>query len=248
MVPGVGDAEAVAIHLNPAAELAERVLLPGDPARALAIAQSQLEAPRMFNHRRGLWGYSGMAPDRRALTIQSTGMGGPSAAIVTEELIDLGARLLVRVGTCGALVSRLALGDLVAGSALSADGASAALGAAAVVEADPGVTASLVEAGAERSLAVSTDLFYDDRDGPARQWVADGAEVVEMEAAAILRVAGRRGVPAGCLLAVTDLLAPDGRRERIDPEGLASAELRLGAVACSALASLASRAEGRAAR
>ena len=57
----------------------------------------------MLNHHRGLWGYTGAAADGEPLTIQSTGLGGPSAAIVTEELIGLGARRLVRVGTCGAL-------------------------------------------------------------------------------------------------------------------------------------------------
>ena len=91
------------IHLRPAAPLAERVLLPGDPHRALSVAEFLLERPRMFNHHRGLWGYTGTAPDGRQLTVQSSGMGGPSAAIVAEELIALGARTLVRIGTCGAL-------------------------------------------------------------------------------------------------------------------------------------------------
>ena len=69
----------------------------------------------MFNHRRGLWGYTGTAPDGEPLTIQSTGMGGPSAAIVVEELIALGARRLVRIGTCGALGGGLGLGDAARG-------------------------------------------------------------------------------------------------------------------------------------
>src|SRR5713226_3006364 len=101
------------IHLRPTAELAERVLLPGDPGRALALAQSLLTEPLMFNHHRGLWGYTGAAPDGEPLTIQATGMGGPSAAIVLSELIALGARRAIRVGTCGALHPSLALGDLV---------------------------------------------------------------------------------------------------------------------------------------
>ena len=75
-------AGAAPIHLRPTAPLAERVLLPGDPGRALALAQSLLCEPRMFNHHRGLWGYTGAAPDGEPLTIQATGMGGPSAAIV----------------------------------------------------------------------------------------------------------------------------------------------------------------------
>ena len=84
----------------------------------------------MFNHHRGLWGYTGVASDGEPLTIQSTGMGGPSAAIVVEELVALGARRLVRIGTCGALVAGLDLGAVVAVErALPNDGASAALGA-----------------------------------------------------------------------------------------------------------------------
>src|ERR1700758_3877570 len=99
--------------LQPTAALAERVLLPGDPGRALKLAESLLEGVKMFNHHRGLWGYTGLAPDGAPLTVQSTGMGGPSAAIVIHELIDLGARQLVRTGTCGALQPSLRLGDLV---------------------------------------------------------------------------------------------------------------------------------------
>ena len=122
------------IHLHPTAPLAERVLLPGDPGRALLLAQSLLDTPKMFNHNRGLWGYTGTAADGEPLTIQSTGMGGPSAAIVISELADLGARRLLRVGTCGALDPSLALGQiLIATHALAADGTSRALGAGQLV-------------------------------------------------------------------------------------------------------------------
>ncbi|HET8673002.1 MAG TPA: hypothetical protein VFL87_05175, partial [Thermoleophilaceae bacterium] len=118
------------IHLKPAAELAPRVLLPGDPHRALAVAQSLLDQPKMFNHHRGLWGYTGKAADGEQLTVQATGMGGPSAAIVIEELVGLGAQTLVRIGTCGALDRSLAIGSVVAVErALADDGASTALGA-----------------------------------------------------------------------------------------------------------------------
>src|SRR6478736_1866815 len=103
----------VPIHVQPTAPLAPRALLPGDPGRALVLAQLLLDAPKMFNHNRGLWGYTGTAGDGEPLTIQSTGMGGPSAAIVLEELCDLGLERAIRVGTCGALDGGLALGDLV---------------------------------------------------------------------------------------------------------------------------------------
>jgi uridine phosphorylase len=132
------------LHLRPTATLAERVLLPGDPGRALALAQLLLEQPLMFNHHRGLWGYTGTAADGQPLTVQSTGMGGPSAAIVLHELISLGVRRAIRVGTCGALDAALGLGDLVvAREAIAADGTSAALGAGELTRADPALTDAL---------------------------------------------------------------------------------------------------------
>jgi uridine phosphorylase len=222
------------LHLHPTAELAPRVLLPGDPGRALLLAQTLLDAPRMFNHNRGLWGYTGTAADGAALTVQSSGMGGPSAAIVVEELADLGAEVVVRVGTCGALAHGLELGETVAvEAALAADGTSRALGAIGRVEADGALTAAL--AGDHRGACVTTDLFYDPGvEAHHAAWVAAGALVIEMEAAAVLAVARRRALRAGCLLAVTDLLA-DGQRERIDAEGYAAAGERLGQVALAAL-------------
>src|ERR687894_3269104 len=86
------------VILKPHEPVAERVLLPGDPGRALRLATQLIEGPRMLNHHRGLWGYSGVAADGRALTIQSTGLGGPSAAAVVAELVELGAPRLVRRG------------------------------------------------------------------------------------------------------------------------------------------------------
>ena len=97
-----------AIHLHPTAPLAPRVLLPGDPGRALALAQDLLTEPRMFNHNRGPLGLHGARRRRRAADIQSTGMGGPSAAIVLEELIVLGLKRAIRVGTAGAFDARSA--------------------------------------------------------------------------------------------------------------------------------------------
>jgi DeoD family purine-nucleoside phosphorylase len=221
------------IHLRPAADLAERVLLPGDPHRALAVAQHLLDGPKMFNHSRGLWGYTGVAADGELLTIQATGMGGPSAAIVAEELIALGARRLVRIGTCGALADGLALGDLVAAEAvLPDDGASSALGANGRLAPDPGLLARLVAAGARPGTVVSSDLFYDPRRGRVGDWVERGAVAVEMEAATVLLVAARRGVEAACVLGVSDLVDAGLRAE---PEQLEAIGLRLGEVGYAAV-------------
>jgi DeoD family purine-nucleoside phosphorylase len=226
-----------AIHLRPTAELAERVLLPGDPGRALSLAQSLLERPLMFNHHRGLWGYTGTSSDGELLTIQSTGMGGPSAAIVLTELIALGVRKAIRVGTCGALAAGLELGDLVvATGAICADGTSAALGARERVFADPALTQRLLTAApdAHSGPVVSVDLFYDDRDvrtlPGARQAVA-----VEMEAATLFAVGVNSRVPVACVLAVSDTFDRDTRRVRIDDDTLLAAAEAMGDVAVRAL-------------
>jgi uridine phosphorylase len=214
------------IHLRPAAELAERVLLPGDPHRALAVAQHLLDGPKMFNHSRGLWGYTGTAADGEALTIQATGMGGPSAAIVVEELIALGARRFVRIGTCGGLVDELSLGDLIAAeTVLPADGTSAALGANGAVSPDPGLLARLVAAGARPATVATSDLFYDPRAGESAAWIGRGAIAVEMEAAAILRIAARRGVEAACVLGVSDVGGRRADRELLEEIGLRVGDL-----------------------
>jgi len=231
------------LHLHPTAPLAERVLLPGDPGRALALAQSLLVEPKMFNHHRGLWGYTGGAPDGAPLTIQSTGMGGPSAAIVFEELIDLGVRTAVRVGTCGGLAPELRLGDLVvAREAIAADGTSQALGFSGRVPADGRLTAALEAtrpAPAGRALragaVVSTDLFYDPDPERGAGWVRDGALAVEMECSTLYAIAARRGVVAGCVLAVSDRFSDDGTRERIGDHDLLAAAEAMGALAIAAL-------------
>ncbi len=244
--------ETATIHLHPTAPLAERVLLPGDPARALLLAQTLLVKPSMFNHNRGLWGYTGVTPEGLELTIQSTGMGGPSAAIVISELADLGARALVRVGTCGALDPSLRLGELlVVTGAISADGTSralgtgatlepgATLGTGAALEPEPRLFAGLMasSAGGHRSgKVVSTDLFYDERDGLVERWLHAGATAVEMETATLFSLATKRGLAAASVLLVSDLLLP--RRVRIDPGALREREPALGRLGLSGLAAV----------
>jgi purine-nucleoside phosphorylase len=212
------------VHLRPHAEVAERVLLPGDPGRALRLAQQLLEGPKMLNHHRGLWGYTGAAADGAPLTIQSTGLGGPSAAIVTEELIGLGARRLVRVGTCDALAD-LPLGALViADAVLAQDGASRALGAADELPADPDLLAALVAAGngAARGRVLTTDLYYGER--------AADALAADLTSGAVFAVASRHGAASACVLAVSE-----ARGERLDADGIEAVEVELGRVGAAAL-------------
>jgi uridine phosphorylase len=199
------------------------------------VAQSLVESPKMFNHSRGLWGYTGVARDGRRLTIQSTGMGGPSAAIVCEELIALGARRLVRIGTCGALVEGLELGELLAAQAvLPADGTSGALGADGLLRPDSSLLEGLVAGGARPATVVTTDLFYESRNGVARGWIERGAVAVEMGAAAVLQVAARHGIPAACVLGVTGVPGKNGLR-RATREQVEAIGVRLGEAGFEAL-------------
>jgi uridine phosphorylase len=222
------------LHLRPTAELAERVLLPGDPGRALLLAQILLENPLMFNHHRGLWGYTGKAADGEPLTIQATGMGGPSAAIVLAELIALGARRAIRVGTCGAIGPGLALGQLVvAREAISADGTSRALGAGERVAADARLTAALEEhaPGAMAGAVVTVDLFYER--GPLGG--GHQALAVEMEAAALFALGALESLPVGCVLTVSDTFEDSGRRARIEDAALDQGVERAARAALAAL-------------
>lgn len=223
------------VHLHPTAPLAERVLLPGDPGRALRLAQALLAEPRPFNDNRGLWGYTGTAPDGGQLTIQSTGIGGPSAAIVVHELWQLGARTLVRVGTCGALDPSLRLGVMVlAGEAVAADGTSRALGAGERVAADSDLVAALVRAGAPApTTVVSTDLFYESDTSREQQWAMAGAVAVEMVSAAVFALAATLGISAASVLTVSDLIREP--RQRIDVHSLHAAEREMGKLALRAL-------------
>ena len=201
------------IHLRPATELAERVLLPGDPHRALAVAQDLLETPpKMFNHARGLWGYTGIAPDGEPLTVQSTGMGGPSAAIVCEELIALGATPAgpdrhLRRARSGAR----ARGS--AGRRGGAPGRRRQRGARRRRSAGARPRAARAAGGGRRTPGDGRDqrpLLRPARRGGG-DWIERGASAVEMEAATILQMAALRGVAAACVLGVSDVPSSTAR-------------------------------------
>lgn len=214
------------VILKPHEPVAERVLLPGDPGRALRLATQLIDGPRMLNHHRGLWGYSGPAADGAPLTIQSTGLGGPSAAAVVAELVALGARRLVRVGTAAALGDTPLGALVVAEEAIAADGASRALGAGPRVAADPAVSAALE--GGLRGLVASADIH-----DPvlAASWAEAGALACDLTTAAVLAAAARSGsAAAGAVLAVTR-----ARGESLADDALEAVEARLGAVGLAAL-------------
>jgi len=213
--------------LKPHAAVAERVLLPGDPGRALRLATQLIDGPRMLNHHRGLWGYSGPAADGEPLTIQSTGLGGPSAAAVISDLVALGACRVIRVGTAAG-VGETPLGALiVADAALAGDGASRALGATERAAADVELSDAMARSRAVRGLVASADIHSPIL--PAA-WAQAGVLACDLTTAAVLAAARHHGVRAAAVLGITR-----ARGQRLADDALEPLEAALGAAGLSAL-------------
>ncbi len=167
------------IHLRAEpGDYAEAVLVPGDPLRARYIADTFFEAPREVNAERGMLGYTGTF-EGKPISVQSSGMGCPSASIVYEELVQLGVKRLVRVGTCGGLQPDLALGDLiVAISATPADGTMLTYtgGEPHAPTADFEVVHAVVHQAKHDGQrvrvggVVSSDVFYNPDGGQYQRW------------------------------------------------------------------------------
>ena len=222
-------------------DYAEACLLPGDPLRAKYVAETFLENAEQKNWERGMLGFTGTFRGR-PVSVQATGMGCPSAAIIIEELVQLGVKRLLRIGTCGGLQPDLQLGDLiVAISAVAADSTAQHL----VREphtptADWQLVHGAVHAAKELGKPVrvgpivSSDLFYNPDEGQYQRWADRGILAVEMEAAVLFTLGALRKVRAGCLLTVSDVVV-EGEFVRITDEEMRAAvdqmtELALGTV------------------
>jgi uridine phosphorylase len=195
----------------------------------MMLAQELTVQPKMSNHARGLWGYWGVRDSGAELTVQSTGTGGPSAALVLADLAELGLKRAVRVGTCTAVDPGFGLGQLViVVSAYAADGVSRSLGNEGRV-----LTPTLVEGllpamedGAQPGPAGSFDLM------PGHDELATKLiDVADLQTAALFSLAPTLGVEIGALLIVSE----DARGERIGDEDLEDAAKRAGRIAAAAL-------------
>lgn len=172
--------------------------------------------PRMSNHNRGLWGYYGETTFGLPLTVQATGIGGPSAVAVLTESIELGVRRVIRIGTCAATGGGAELGDArVVDGAIAGDGTSAALGVVAdeVVAPDRELTAALTaEAMVEPATIRSGDLIAEPGTVGTRRPGADGLR--DLQTAAVLALCSREEVAAAVAVVVRSL---DGRPLHDDP-------------------------------
>lgn len=194
-------------------QIAESILLPGDPLRAKFIAENFLECPKLYNEVRGMYGYTGTYKGV-PVSVQGTGMGMPSIGIYSWELItEYGVQNLVRVGTAGAFHKDIKVGDVVMGIAASTDSnyqhAFDLPGTFApnaswellnkVNEANKDLKVSL-----KAGNIVSCDAFYDMTPNWWQKWAQMGVMAVEMEAAALYMNAAYHGVNALAMMTISD--------------------------------------------
>ena len=209
-------------------DIAETVLMPGDPYRAKWAAETFLKAPKLVNEVRGMLGFTGTykgAP----VTIHGSGMGMPSLSIYANELIrDYGAKTLIRIGSCGGMQPHVKLRDIIiamTASSLSTPSSGMFKELNFAPCADYGLlSAAVAEAkGKDVGLHVggiySSDVFYDERPDLNEQMVRHGILGVEMEAAELYNLAARYGVRALAVLTVSDHLQtgealPSDQREK----------------------------------
>jgi purine-nucleoside phosphorylase len=225
-------------RLRPTTSFAADAVLVGDPGRALLLAQELLEKPMMSNHARGLWGYTGETPGGEQLTIQSTGMGGPSAALVLADLAELGVRRVVRVGSAAGCEARAGAGKLLlVGRAISAGGSSASFGVAAGEQVGP--DAGLAEALRD-SLgpgALEADVASLDSAADGGQDLAERVAATDMQTVAVLARARDLGIAAAAVLIVVEA----GGTGAISDEDRENCERRAGRSAAAALATFSAK-------
>ncbi|MBS0564793.1 MAG: purine-nucleoside phosphorylase [Proteobacteria bacterium] len=196
-------------------EIAETVLMPGDPYRAKWAAERFLTNPVCVNQVRGMLGFTGTWRGNR-VTIHGSGMGMPSLSIYANELIrDFGAKTLIRIGSAGAMQTHVKLRDVViamTASTMSTPSRGFFRDLQFAPCADFGLVEKAVAAGRARGTALhvggiySADVFYDERPDLNEALTRHGCLCVEMEAAELYTVAARHGARALAVLTISDHL------------------------------------------
>lgn len=209
-------------------EIAETVLMPGDPYRAKWAAETFLEDAVLVNEVRGMLGFTGTWNGHR-VTIQGSGMGMPSLSIYANELIkDYGAKTLIRIGSCGGMQPHVGIRDvIIAMTATTVTSPSSSI--FKEVNFAPCADFDLLHAAVTAARAkgtqthvggiYSSDVFYAERSDLDEQMVRHGILGVEMEAAELYTLAARYDVRALAVLTVSDHLQtgealPSEDRER----------------------------------
>jgi purine-nucleoside phosphorylase len=209
-------------------DIAETVLLPGDPYRAKWAAETFLENPVCINQVRGMLGFTGTWRGNR-VTIQGSGMGMPSLSIYVNELIrDFGAKTLIRIGSAGGMPDHVAIRDVVlamTATTVSTPSRTILRDLNFAPAADWSLLSAAAKAAAARDVKThiggiySSDTFYDERPDLTEQMVRHGVLCVEMEAAELYILAARHKCRALAILTISDHLftgksLPSEDRER----------------------------------
>jgi len=217
------------IHIGAkAGDIAETVLLPGDPYRAKWVAENFLENAMLINEVRGMLGFTGSYKGNR-VTVHGTGMGMPSLSIYVNELIrDFGAKTLIRIGSAGSMQESIKVRDVVLAMSTTSfstpsEGIFKELNFAPT--ADFGLLAAAHKAAQSRDVTThvgniySGNTFYDERSDLSEQMMRHGVMAVEMEAAELYTLAARYGCRALGIMTISDHLIthealPSDQREK----------------------------------
>ena len=209
-------------------QIAETVLMPGDPYRAKWAAETFLSDVKLVNEVRGMLGFTGTWKGR-AVTIQGSGMGMPSLSIYANELIrDYDAKTLIRIGSCGGMQDKVKVRDIIlamTASTLSTPSRGIFRELSFAPSADWGLLRAAADASEKKGVSThvggiySSDVFYDERPDLNEQMTRHGILGVEMEAAELYTLALRYGRRALAVLTVSDHLItgealPSEDRER----------------------------------
>ncbi|MBP5426897.1 MAG: purine-nucleoside phosphorylase [Clostridiales bacterium] len=205
----------MSIHIGaPKGDIAETVLLPGDPLRAKFIAENMLEGAVCYNNVRGMLGFTGTYKGKK-ISVQGTGMGVPSILIYATELIEFyGAKNLIRIGTCGSIKEDIKIRDIILATTASTRSAisSTVFGSATYA---PSTSFDLLrkayDNAAKKGIHVhvgsvfTEDQFYNEIDD-SKLWASYGMLAKEMETYGLYTVASRNNVNALSILTVSDSL------------------------------------------
>ncbi len=200
-------------HINPTADIAETILLPGDPLRAKFISEHFLTEAKQFNNVRGALGYTGLY-DGKPLSVLGTGMGMPSMGIYSYELIQFyGVKNLIRIGSCGGIQESVDVRDIIfaMGASTSSSferqydlpGHFSCIASYELLSKAKAV-ADRLNINVHIGNVATNDTFYDDDDTYASRWAKMGILALEMETAALYMTAARFGAQALSILTVSD--------------------------------------------
>jgi DeoD family purine-nucleoside phosphorylase len=218
------------IHIRAdASDYAPAVLVPGDPRRATYIAETFFDPGfRLVNEERGELGFTGTFQGK-PISVQSVGMGCASAGIYYNELIQLGATRIIRVGTAGGLAPGLQMADTVVAISATADDPVVAQLTNGEAH-SPTASWSLVEKAVARGRElggrvhvgpiVSAGLFYDPRTGIMQRWADRGHLAVEMEAAMLYTLGALHKIETLCVCTISDLITDEQNAVRISDEDM----------------------------